>query len=166
MLGEKKSLVHTYTTRNFGGVIIQSKTTGKKQVKLHSEKFYQHEINKFNVNDEVTINITNKKPKRTEQQNRYYWGVYLPLIAKETGESKIERLHNLFKGEFLTIKIVKVLGKPVREIKSTTDLSVNDFTEYIMKIEAMTEIAAPPTENYGLAPLKKKKTIEQEFEDY
>jgi hypothetical protein len=153
--GDKKSLVHTYTTRHFGAEVIQEKTTGRKKLKLHSERFYNHEINKFKAGDEVTISITNKKPRRTEQQNRYYWGAYLPMISEQTGEHDLDSLHTLFKGKFLTKKIVKVLGYDTRITGSTTDLSVNDFCEYIMNIEALTGIQAPPPENYDLAPLKK-----------
>lgn len=98
--------------------------------------------------------LTNQKPKRTENQNRYYFGVYLPLIAEETGEQNIDRLHELFKSMFLTKEIVKVLGKDVRMKRSTTDLTVSEFIEYIMAIENETQIKAPPTENFSLAPLR------------
>lgn len=165
-LNPKRSLVHTYTTRKFAAVIEQEKTTGKKVLKLHSQKFYQHELNKFKVGDEVTISITNKRPKRTEQQNRYYWGVYLPEISKQTGEHDLDRLHLLFKGKFLTKKIALVLGEKVRVTGSTTDLSVTDFGEFIMNIEALTGVAAPPTENYLLAPLIRPKTADQQFDEF
>jgi hypothetical protein len=38
--------------------------------------------------------------------------------------------------------------------KSTSDLSVGEFCEFIMNVEAETSVAAPPTESYDLAPLK------------
>ena len=81
-------------------------------------------------------------------QNNFYWGVYLPLIAKETGEHNIERLHKLFSGKFLTLEIIEVLGEKVRMVKSTAKLSKLEFGEYIMNIEAETGIQAPSTEGY------------------
>ena len=86
-------------------------------------------------------------------QNRYYWGAYLPIISEETGENDLERLHELFKGLFLTKTIAEVLGKKVRITKSTTELSVSEFMEYITNIEEFTGITSPPTENYDIRPL-------------
>lgn len=140
-------------TQSFAGVI--KITDGQKQLCVKSPRWYQVQLNKFKVGECVSLEITTRKPKRTEQQNRYYWGVYLPLISEKTGEQDIDRLHELFKGKFLTIGIVEVLGEKVRMKKSTAGLSISDFCDYIMKIEAETGVEAPPTENYGLEPLKR-----------
>lgn len=137
-------LVNTYTTKNFAGKITE--VNGKKRVEILHEDFYQTEINKFKVGDNVSVNVTSNRPKRTSAQNRYYWN-YLTMIGKETGEQEIERLHNLFKGKFLTVGIYEVLGEKVRMTKSTSDLSVSEFIEYIMAIEGMTGIIPPPLEN-------------------
>ena len=138
------------STQPFAAIVKPSARTGSKTLVMKSPAWFAHQINKFQDGEEVSLIITNRRPKRSEQQNAYYWGVYLPLISKETGEQDIDRLHELFKGLFLTKAIVKVLGKPVRIKKSTTELSISEFSEYIMKIEAETGIAAPPTENYSL----------------
>lgn len=106
------------------------------------------------VGDSVTVTITNRKPTRTGAQNRYYWGAYLPMISKETGEDNLDHLHELFKGKFLTETIAEVLGEKVRIKKSSTDLSVMEFSEYIRNIEVLTGVLAPPAEFYGLAPLR------------
>lgn len=140
------SQVYITDTKDFAGVI--DKVGANNKLRITSPDWYQDQINKFKEGEKVTIFISNRKPKRTLAQNSYYWGVYLPLVAKETGEPSIERLHKLFSGMFLTEDIVEVLGKKVRMVKSTTVLSKNDFGEYIMKIEAETGIQAPPTENY------------------
>lgn len=144
----------TYT-QSFAAVI--RKIPGeprKKTLVIKSQRWYHHQISKFRDGEKVTIMIHNRKPKRTEQQNRYYWGVYLPLISRETNEPDLERLHELFKGKFLTEGIVEVLGEKVRMKRSTTELGVGEFCQYIMDIEHFTEVEAPPTENYDLAPLR------------
>ena len=120
---------------------------------VKSPRWYQHQLNKFRDGEQVTLEVHNKRPKRTEQQNRFYWGAYLPLIAKETGEQNLDRLHELFKGLFLTEGVIEVLGRKVRMKKSTTELGTAEFCEYIMAIENETGIQAPPIENYDLAPL-------------
>ena len=140
------------TSQNFAARINKIGPTAA--LVVLSKAFYQNQLNKFRDGETVTLQITNKRQKRTSNQNRYYWGVYLPLIADQTGEKDIERLHELFKGKFLTTGIVEVLGQKVRMKKSTTELSVSDFCQYVIDIETETGIAAPPTENYDLTPLR------------
>lgn len=158
MATKKKKQKHTRTkaklgnsyiteTKDFGGTIEKGED-GKNKLRINAPKWYQHQLNKFKVGEKVSIYLSNRKPKRSEAQNRYYWGVYLPLIANETGERNIEKLHALFSGLFLTEGIYTVLGQQVRIKKSTTNLNVSQFMEYISDIEAETGIEAPPTENY------------------
>lgn len=143
----------TTKTEQFAGEIVQEKLSPNKRLKIDSPGWYQHQLNKMKAGEKVSIYITNKKPKRTESQNRYYWGVYLPVIAQETGEADVDKLHLYFKGKFLTTGIAEVLGEKVRMTKSTTELGVGEFNEYIVNISVLTRVEPPPTENYGLAPL-------------
>jgi|GEM_PF-2524682 len=140
-------------SQSFSGKVITTKE-GKKIV-LSSPSWYQYSVNKLKDGESVTVQVHNKRTKRTDAQNRYYWGVYLPLVAKETGELNLDRLHELFKGMFLTEGIVEVLGQKVRMKKSTTELSKSGFNDFITAIEAETGIIAPPTENYDLDPLER-----------
>lgn len=142
----KTSQLYVTDTKDFSGTIEM--VGGKKVLAITSRDWYDTQINKFKVGDKVSLYISSRRPKRSEAQNRYYWGAYLPLIANETGERDLDRLHKLFSGKFLTTGIVEVLGEKVRMTKSTTSLSKNDFSEYIMAIEAETGIQSPPTENY------------------
>lgn len=140
-----KNLTYSYTTRSFLGEIQEIE--GKRVWRSLHPLWYQTELRNFKVGEKVTAVYTSKKPKRTEQQNRYYWGVYLPIIAKETGH-EVEDLHALFKGMFLNRGVVEVLGNKVRRVRSTTDLSTGQFVEYILNIEKLTGVQAPPTEDY------------------
>ncbi len=149
----KESVSITYS-EPFSAVIVDGGGPWKNKLQIVSREFYQHQINKFKVGTKVTIEIHTRKAKRSDQQNRYYWGVYLPLIAKETGNHNLDALHTLFSSLFLTEKVVEVMGRKVRIKKSTTALSVSEFIEYIMNIEAETGVEAPPTENYGLSPIR------------
>ena len=132
--------------------VVGEGTDGKKKLVISSPAWYRHSVQKFKLGENVTLVIHNRKPKRTEAQNRYYWGVYLPEIARETGEKDLDRLHELFKGKFLTEGVVDVLGEKVRLKKSTTELGRAEFSQFIMDIETLTGVAAPPVENYGLEP--------------
>lgn len=150
---EKKKAIEVTYTQSFAAIIVRPKGQNS-ELHVKSQRWYQYQLNKFRNGENVTLAVHNQKPKRTEQQNRYYWGVYLPLIAEETGEKDLDRLHELFKGKFLTMGVVEVLGEKVRMKKSTTELGVGEFCQYIMDIEALTHIEAPPTENWDLVPLK------------
>jgi len=143
----------TYT-QNFAAEVRKG-PNGKKTIVLKSPRWYHFQVSKFKEGEEVTLVIHSRKPKRSEQQNRYYWGVYLPMISEHTGEPDLDKLHELFKGKFLTKGVVEVLGEKVRLKKSTTELGVGDFCQYVMDIETLTGVIAPPTENYGLTALER-----------
>ena len=142
----KENPENVTSTQSFAAIIAPDGKGGKK-LHLKSPTWYQNQISKFREGEHVTLVIHNRRPKRSLAQNAYYWGVYLPLIAEKTGERNLDRLHELFKGLFLTSGIVKVLGKPVRMKKSTTALNKVEFSEFIMAIEAETGIASPPTDS-------------------
>jgi hypothetical protein len=86
-----------------------------------------------------------REPKRTLSQNALYW-VYLNIIEQETGNNADE-LHEFFKRKFLKPKQVKVLGEEFQVWASTTKLSKTDFSEYMMKIEALTNVPVPSKED-------------------
>lgn len=157
MKAKKKKQKHTRTQRENVAEVVETKdfnakvildNDGKQTLKILAPVWYRHQLQKFRLGETVSLYVSSRRPKRTLQQNRYYFGVFLPLVAKETGEQDIEKLHRLFSGKFLTEGIVEVLGQKVRMVKSTTSLSKSDFSEYIMAIEAETGVEAPPTANY------------------
>lgn len=144
----------TYT-QNFAAEIRKKLDDPKNnRLAIKSITWFQYQLNKFRDGEQVTLVIHSRRSKRSEQQNRYYWGAYLPIIAEETGEKDLDKLHELFKGKFLTEGVVEVLGEKVRMKKSTTALSISDFCQYITDIENLTNVKAPPTENYDLASLE------------
>lgn len=140
-------------TEPFSAVIKQG-ADGRNTLVVQSKAYYQHQLNKFKEGTKVTLEVHTRKAKRTDQQNRYYWGVYLPLIANETGERDLAALHELFKGKFLGEGIVETKWGKVLKKKSSTELGVGEFCQYIIDIEALTGVEAPPTENWELAPLR------------
>jgi len=143
-----------YITHEFGAYIKKSKTDGKKSLVVLDKNYYQSELEKFSDGEQVTLFVSNRKKKRTERQNRYYWGVYLPLIKTETGEDNLQALHEYFKTMFLTENQIDVFGKSVTLYKSTTKLTTYEFSQFIMSIASETGITEPQTEIFGLIPLK------------
>lgn len=160
-------LAHTHKSESFAATAVKEKTSGLMKAAIKAPRYYQHFLNsQTKEGDQLTITITNKRPKRTVAQNNYYWGVYLPLIAEqhygEVTRNIIDTLHKRFVEEFLYRGKHMAFGKEVVLLKSTSELGVGEFCEYILNIEKLTGIEAPPTENFGLVSLKegtKKKKV-------
>lgn len=81
---------------------------------------------------DVLVHIERRKRGRTNAQNAYYWAVVLPEVAPHTGHS-IEDLHEVFKAKFLSGKQTW-RGTELRIIRSTTDLTSDEFAEYLSKV--------------------------------
>lgn len=123
--------------------IVNNNITFKSET--HKEMFKRF-LGQWN-DREVGLEIIEKKSKRSDQQNRYYWGAYLPILSSETGHTKDE-LHELFKAKFLTKKISEVMSQKVRITKSTTELSKGEFSDFIANISEFTQIEPPDTTEY------------------
>lgn len=87
------------------------------------------------------------KPKRSLSQNRYY-RAYLEIIDKETGNNADE-LHELFKRKFIPARHISPLGEEIRIPGSTRDLSKSEFSDYLDKIAALTEVPLPDPKEMG-----------------
>jgi hypothetical protein len=97
-----------------------------------------------------SVKMVIEDKKRTLPQNALYWA-YLHIISRETGND-IEELHYSFRFSFLEPQLVEVNdfnkgGKTmVAELRSTTSLSKQEFTEYLERICAETGIPIPNEE--------------------
>jgi hypothetical protein len=83
----------------------------------------------------VQVTVEKIKHSRTLQQNKYYWGVVVKLIAQHTGHDP-EQIHELLKQKFspkwhwnTPVTITPTLSVPT----STTRLDTLEFVEYTEK---------------------------------
>lgn len=83
------------------------------------------EVAKFGV----LITISLKKQKRSIQQNSYYRGVIVKMMADEMGHTPNE-MHQILTQEFLTIAEIEENGKIYPIVKSTTELKTDEMEEY------------------------------------
>lgn len=90
--------------------------------------------------------IEEEKSTRTLSQNALYWK-YLDIIEMETGNNAND-LHELFRRTLLKPKIIKVLGREIVIPRSTTELKKHEFSDYLDKISAQTNVEIPDTESY------------------
>lgn len=73
------------------------------------------------------------RPNRSNNQNRYLWGVVYKLISDEIGHTP-EECHEIFKARFLPKYIVEVGNIKETISLSTTSLDTVEFKEYINKV--------------------------------
>lgn len=90
-------------------------------------KFHKH-FESFKEGDHVfvTIEKITREKQRSLDQNAYYWGVVVKILAGETGYTKDE-MHEALKVKFLTYENVK--GIPT--VLSTADLNTKQFEVYL-----------------------------------
>ena len=81
----------------------------------------------------VDVVVSKYRKNRTDNANKYLWGVCYQLMADELGYS-VDDIHSLMKGMFLK-KVAVIKGKKYDVIQSTASLSTDDFSAYIEKIK-------------------------------
>lgn len=95
----------------------------------------------------VEIIVQRWKPKRTDQQNRYLWGVVYAMIAQETGND-VNELHDYFLGEFFGWEEREVLGRkklrPRERSSKQVKARFSEFLESVISKAATLGIVIPP----------------------
>ena len=106
-------------------------------------KLFEHEkqaiarwIATFKDGTKLDIIIRKHKSKRSNEQNRYYFGVVLPILADYFGHDNTEDMHEDMKLKFNPIESKIEPGKTIGG--TTTKLSTVDFfsaeTSYVERI--------------------------------
>jgi len=90
---------------------------------------------KTNQEEPYEVVIQKYKSKRSTEQNNRYW-MLLREFSKETGHTP-EELHNIMSAEILGYESFdsKISDKTLTIPKSTTSLSVEEFGEYMQRVE-------------------------------
>ncbi|WP_442577838.1 hypothetical protein ACSBOB_20035 [Mesorhizobium sp. ASY16-5R] len=78
------------------------------------------------------VEVKPHRRSRTVEQNRLYW-MWVHVVADYTGYDEQE-LHLLLRERFLGYEPIEIHGKTVHTLKSTTELTVRQFTEYLNRL--------------------------------
>ena len=143
-----KKPIPTYETKVFMGHVIQSDESGKKAITWDHPQYYQYEINRFNVGDEIAARMTNKKQLRSHAQNRYMH-LYFSLISMSSGHTPKE-IKNWAKGKILSEGITEIYGDKTRIVKDTSKLKLLEMIEFLEKIEQITSVPLPNPEPFNM----------------
>lgn len=93
---------------------------------------------------EIEMEIGARKNKRSIQQNRWYWGVAIPIIIdgikEQTGEKYTkEDIHEFILNNVIKPRVVtkEVLGETiiVHKVKRTSDMTTDEFSDFKEKLQ-------------------------------
>ena len=98
------------------------------------------QIKRLDLVKKYTVEITERRIKRTISQNGLYW-LWLTCISHETGNDK-DDLHEFFKAKYLVPEVRNIFGENV-EVRTTTDLNTVQFKYLLDHVQefASTELS-------------------------
>lgn len=119
-------------------IVINTRIEGGKFKR--NNRLLKHAIQEFE-GKEIEIIFKRKYKQRSDNQNRAYWGLYLPffkeLFLDSWGEIKSkEEIHEILKFTCnYEEKINPVTGEIIRIAKSTTELTTSGWMEYELQLK-------------------------------
>lgn len=108
-------------------------------------------VSKLDQHKVWNVDISEFKSKRSIAQNKLYWS-WMGILGKEIGATK-DDMHREFSIRFLGPELFVVDGKQYVGAKSTTKLNVEEFTEFLTKVNATAltlGITLPTPEYHGV----------------
>ena len=110
-------------------------TSGK--LHLHSRQHFIEELRQMDGQD---VQVTVKRSRtRSSQQNRYYWGGVIPVVAAGLRELGVrmtaEQTHDLLKYKFCKTEIVTNDGDILETLGSTARMDTAEFSIFIEQVQ-------------------------------
>ena len=89
----------------------------------------------------LRVIVTEDERKRTDAANRFYWGAVLSAVAEQAwvaGKQYSKDVwHEHFARQYLPhTEIVTPFGEVIARRKSTTELTVSEFSEYLQRVQS------------------------------
>ena len=108
------------------------------KLKIYDQELFVEHIKRFSGKGvRLTLEAGNK---RSNQQNKYYWGVCINMIHEHTGQDE-DDIHEFLKGKFNAVEF-EIPRKDTGEVidhatigRTTTRMSTIEFNEYVEKIQ-------------------------------
>jgi len=108
---------------------------------IRNKALFDAEVQNLSEGKEYTLILKSKKKQRSIPQNRYYFGVVVPIVfhaLRDAGFNEIktkEDAHDILKLKFLKTTINSESGEFIERIKSTTELSTSEFMDFIAELQ-------------------------------
>jgi hypothetical protein len=122
------------------------------QLKMTDDEYHKYRKWLWTKSGKLQFILKKHFRKRSTSQNAWYWGLILPMIAEEMGESDLDYLHALMKSMHLSKK-VEIKGKMYTVVGRTSKLTTAQFGEYCERVrmwaskELMLDIPDPDPEH-------------------
>src|SRR3990167_6283674 len=85
---------------------------------------------------DVSIVVKRHRDRRSDQQNRYLWGVVYPVILKHLEGWDAEDVHEFCLGEWSGWETLQGFGrKRLKPIKRSSKLTTTEFMDYVAHIQ-------------------------------
>lgn len=103
--------------------------------KVKNNKVIFNDVQQFNDSlislegKDVEVIVRTWKKERSNDQNRYYWGVIIKLLSNHFGYTP-EEMHNALKMLFL-----KDESRKIPTLRNTSDLTTVEFENYLAEIK-------------------------------
>lgn len=105
--------------------VFTGKVEKGKLVLMNPEMFEAHVRS---LEGDVTLTIKRRRKDRSNEQNKYYWGVVVKILGDSFGYLP-EEMHEALKLKFLLVE-----DRPLKTVKSTAGLSTVEFEDLMTKI--------------------------------
>lgn len=79
------------------------------------------------------LEVSNKKPNRSNKQNRYYHGVIVSMLSKELGYTTHE-MKLVLRKQFLGYKTETINNEEIKYLISTSDLNVTEMEDFLTSV--------------------------------
>lgn len=123
----------------------QGKVDDSGQVRIYNRHIFDSMLFNHLRGKDIDIVIKRAKKYRSGNQNRYYWGVVIPVIQQGLFDTQgecltAEEVHEFCKSNFNYKEIVNEgTGEVVRMPMKTADLSTIDFELYLDMIRTFSD---------------------------
>lgn len=107
---------------------------------IKDRNLFNEEIKTLDESKEYIITIKKKQKIRSNRQNRYYFGIVLPLVLRGLRNAGFdvhskEDAHDIVKCKFLKVDIENDSGEFITSFKSTKEMSTQEFKEFIDNVQ-------------------------------
>ena len=89
------------------------------------------DLNRWDGEKPLRMQLTEPKASRSLDQNRLYWK-WIAIIADSIGEDN-DTVHDVLRLKFLTVRLSKIDNRAVAS--STTKLNTKEMSEYMEKVK-------------------------------
>lgn len=80
--------------------------------------------------------VKDKRPRRSDEQNKYLWGVVYATVLKHLEGWTADDVHQFFLGEHFGWETLEGFGrKRLKPIRRSSRLSTVEFSEYVSSIQ-------------------------------